>query len=175
MLLSFSVDSLLKHCLSWVSLCTPQWKCSMAVERSWLWGWSILMIMPQFLSVTVDHSVRYNFQKGKGETFSTDMHSVHQAGRDSLPEAGVISTRCCIHQVLYLPGGVGFTRLPLFSTYSQHVSLSWALSLLLLSLLCFCCWFGLILRCVKFFWGDMGKISSHLRCKGERWFFSNLA
>lgn len=113
MLLSFSVDSLLKHCLSWVSLCTPQWKCSMAVERSWLWGWSILMIMPQFLSVTVDHSVRYNFQKGKGETFSTDMHSVHQAGRDSLPEAGVISTRCCIHQVLYLPGGsLGFLSSP---------------------------------------------------------------
>lgn len=106
MLLSFSVDSVLKHCLSWVSLCTPQWKCSMAVGRSWLWGCSILMIMPQFVSVTVDHSVRYSFQKGKGETFFPDMHSVHQAGRDSLPEAGVISTRCYIHQGLYPPGVV---------------------------------------------------------------------
>lgn len=125
MLLYFSVDSLLKL----PELSQPL-SSSMKVfhdkRRSWLWGLSILMTIPQSFSVTIGYSVRYSLQKGKGETFCPNMHSVHQTGRDSLLEAGVI------YHLLYPLGGLSSPHIPNINSFPSFVLVVNVIALFLL-------------------------------------------
>lgn len=84
------------------------------IRRSWLWGRSILMTIPQSFSITIGYSVRYSFQKGKGETFFPK----HTFRASDWP-GFTARSRCYIHHMLYPPSVVS-TRWPIFSTYSQH-------------------------------------------------------